>query len=187
MDISGLDYMMPEVVKTGDAKLLEKRIIATHRLKSAVPASTLAMTGALMGGGTQKQVKAIGRFYEVLGVAFQIVDDALNLSGFKDDLKSKAEDLAEGKITFPVVKAMGRLPQKERKELWDIIRSKPKNRKVLGTAVKLIEDCGAIQACQDQAREMIDKEWKRVDPLLRDSFSKLMLRAFSWYVLDRQY
>jgi hypothetical protein len=51
----------------------------------------------------------------------------------------------------------------------------------------MIEDCGAIQACQDQARELIDKEWKRIDPLLRDSFSKLMLRAFSWYVLDRQF
>ena len=187
LDISGLDYMMPEVVKTGNGKLLEKRIFATHRLKSAVPASTLAMTGALMGGGTKQQVNAIGRFYENLGVAFQIVDDALNLSGFKDNLKSKAEDLSEGKITFPVAKAMSRLDAKQRKELWDIIRSKPKDRKKLGKAVSLIEECGAIQACQDQAREIIDAEWKRIDPLLRDSFSKLMLRAFSWYVLDRQY
>lgn len=187
LDISGLDYMMPEVVKTGDGKLLEKRIFATHRLKSAVPASTLAMTGALMGGGTKQQVKAIGRFYENLGVAFQIVDDALNLSGFKGDLKSKAEDLAEGKVTFPVAKAMSRLDYKQRRELWDIIRSKTRNRKTLGRAVKLIEECGAIQACQDQARDLIDREWKRIDPLLRDSFSKLMLRAFSWYVLDRQY
>jgi len=187
LDISGLDYMMPEVVKTGNGKLLEKRVFATHRLKSAVPASTLAMTGALMGGGSKKQVDAIGRFYENLGVAFQIVDDALNLSGFKNNLKTKAEDLSEGKITFPVAKAMSRLDYKQRKELWDIIRSKPKNLKKLGRAVQLIEDCGAIQACQDHARELIDTEWKKLDPLIRDSFSKLMLRAFSWYVLDRQY
>ena len=187
LDISGLDYLMSDVIKTGDGKLLEKRIFATHRLKSAVPASTLAMTGALMGGGTRKQVKAIGRFYENLGVAFQIVDDALNLSGFKNNLKSKAEDLSEGKITFPVAKAMSRLDYGKRKELWDIIRSKPKDRKKLGRAVMMIEECGAIQACQDEARELIDSEWKRIDPLLRDSFSKLMLRAFSWYVLDRQY
>jgi len=187
LDISGLDYMMPEAVKTGDGELLEKRIFATHRLKSAVPASTLAMTGALMGGGTKKQVRAIGRFYENIGIAFQIVDDALNLSGFKNNLKSKAEDLSEGKITFPVAKAMSRLPYNERKELWEIISSKTKNVNDLRRAVKLIEDCGAIQACQDQARELIDREWKRIDPLLRDSFSKLMLRAFSWYVLDRQY
>lgn len=187
LDISGLDYMMPEVVKTGDGRLLEKRILAIHRLKSAMPASTLAMTGALMGGGTRKQVRAIGRFYENIGVAFQIVDDALNISGFKNNLKSKAEDLTEGKITFPVAKAMSRLPYKERKELWTIIRSKPANVRVLHKAVKMIEKCGAIQACQDQARQMIEREWKRLDPLLRDSFSKLMLRAFSWYVLDRQY
>ncbi|GIV34823.1 MAG: hypothetical protein KatS3mg031_2358 [Chitinophagales bacterium] len=187
LDLAGLDYMMPQVVKTGDIRLLEKRITAIHRLKSAVPASTLAMTGALMGGGTKKQIHAIGRFYEVLGVAFQIVDDALNLRGFKDDLKSKAEDLSEGKITFPVVKAMGKLSYKERKELWDIIRSKPRNKKALSRAVQLVEDCGAIQLCMDQARDMINREWAKVDPLLRDSFSKLMLRAFSWYVLDRQY
>jgi predicted secreted hydrolase len=51
MDIKGLDYMMPEaLVDDKTAKLLSKRVIATHRLKSAAPASYLAQIGGLIGG-----------------------------------------------------------------------------------------------------------------------------------------
>jgi geranylgeranyl pyrophosphate synthase len=53
LDISGLDYLMEgpgNVIDTGNWALAEARIIAVHRLKTAVPAASLARMGALVGG-----------------------------------------------------------------------------------------------------------------------------------------
>src|SRR5262249_14340575 len=124
-DINGLDALMPHVIESGDGQLLEQRVLAIHRLKSAAPVRALAMLGATIGGGSADQVEAIGHFFEAIGLAFQIVDDTLNLRGFKNNLKSKGEDITAGKVTIPIAKAMARLPLNERRELWGTLSSKP--------------------------------------------------------------
>ena len=105
LDIDGLSELMPYVVETGDGALLEKRLRATHRLKSAVPPSALARMAAVIGDGTKAQVDGLGNLFEAFGVAFQIVDDVLNLKGFQSDLKVREEDISEGKVTAPVAKS----------------------------------------------------------------------------------
>src|SRR5262249_3543912 len=89
IDLDGLDAFMPLAVESGDGESLEQRVLAIHRLKSAVPVRSLAMLGAVIGGGAQAQVEGLGHFFEMIGLAFQIMDDALNLRGFKNDLKSR--------------------------------------------------------------------------------------------------
>jgi geranylgeranyl pyrophosphate synthase/predicted secreted hydrolase len=187
LDLDGFESVMSEVVHSGDASLLEKRVLAVHRLKTAAPAGCLARMGALAGGGTEEQIEALGRFFENLGLAFQIVDDVLNLRGFRGDLKSKAEDVMQGKITLPVAKAMGRLGPGDRKWLYEALRSKPQEMPVVKSVVDMLEACGAVEACAVQARELIDAGWEKINPLLEDSLPKMMLRAFGWYVLERHY
>ena len=188
LDIAGLHYMMPEIVESGDGDLLEKRVLGIHRLKSAVPASFLARMGTTLAGGTKEQVEELKNYFESLGLAFQIVDDTLNLKGFRDNLKSKGEDITHGKITYPVAKAMKLLKTKEeRQQLWDIVKSKPKDPAVIGRAVTIIHDCGALDEADNEAKEMMEAAWKRLDPLVDDSLVKIMLRAFSWYLLERHY
>lgn len=188
MDIYGLDYMMPQATKDdATAKLLQKRVIATHRLKSAAPASYLARIGVLLGEGTDEQIDAMGNYFEALGISFQIIDDTLNLKGFKDNLKTKGEDLTAGKITYPVAKAMPLLSTKDRKRLWEIISMKTENIKLLTEAVALLDKVNAIELCEREAKAILERAWKKIDPLLRDSMVKLNLRAFSWFVLERTY
>ena len=188
MDIKGLDYMMPEaLVDDKTARLLSKRVIATHRLKSAAPASYLAQIGALIGGATPEQIAGLGDYYEKLGIAFQIIDDTLNLKGFKDNLKTHAEDITAGKITYPVAVAMGYLDKKDRKRLWDIVSSKTSDIKLLTEAVALLDKHKVIERCEKEARTMLEKAWWRLDPLIKDSMVKLNMRAFGWFVLDRTY
>src|SRR6185295_4495098 len=79
LDLDGLAAGMATCVRTGDSDLLEKRVLATHRLKAGVPAGCLARMGAVAGGGTDAQIDAVGGFFEALGLAFQIIDDVLNL------------------------------------------------------------------------------------------------------------
>ncbi len=188
MDIYGLDYMMPKALKDDSvAKLLQERVIATHRLKSAAPASYLARIGVLLGEGTQEQTDAMGDYFEALGISFQIIDDTLNLKGFKDHLKTKAEDITAGKITYPIAKAMAVLNKKDRKRLWEIVSAKTSDLGLIAEAVALLDKHNVIETCETEAKTILERAWKKADPLLRDSMVKLNLRAFSWFVLERTY
>jgi geranylgeranyl pyrophosphate synthase/predicted secreted hydrolase len=187
IDIDGMDHMMPGVVESGDSALLEERVLAVHRLKTAAPAGCLARMGAIAGNGTEAQIEGLGRFFEDLGLAFQIIDDVLNLRGFKNDLKTKAEDLQQGKVTLPVVKAMSRFPLAERRAFWETLRTKPQDLAVVGKLVEQLESVGAIDACSKQAKDLVEEAWQRLSPLVDPSLAKMLLRAFGWYVLERHY
>jgi geranylgeranyl pyrophosphate synthase len=187
IDLDGMADLMPEVVEGGDPSVLERRILAVHRLKTAAPAAALARMGAVAGGGSRAQIEAVGQFFEALGLAFQIVDDVLNLRGFKGNLKTRGEDIANGVVTLPVAKAMGRLSRLDRRELWKTLQSRPSDLRIISATVEKLETCGAIEACAVEARERVEAAWQIADPLLPDSLPKIMLRAFGWYVLERHY
>jgi geranylgeranyl pyrophosphate synthase/predicted secreted hydrolase len=194
LDIAGLDYLMEDVIERGDYALAESRIIGIHRLKTAVPAASLARMGALVGGGTNEQIEAVGYYYESVGIAFQIMDDVLNLRGLYSgkadvlagvELKNLGEDIGAGKVTIPVVKAMSRLPKAEMRALWEVIKTKPQDRATIDRCIAILEKCGAIDACVEQAQQLVEDSFKRLDPTIPDSFSKIMLRSFGWFVTER--
>jgi geranylgeranyl pyrophosphate synthase/predicted secreted hydrolase len=187
IDLDGFDDLLPRVVESGDARELERRVLAVHRLKTAAPAACLARMGAVAGGGTEQQIEALGGFFEALGLAFQIIDDVLNLRGFKGDLKSRGEDVSHGKITLPVAKALSRLGLDERRMLRDTLATKTSDQAEITRVIDLLEECGATESCSVEAREMVEGGWKRLEPLIDDSLAKMMLRAFGWFVLERHY
>lgn len=188
-DIYGLDYLMDAAVKSGDSTPLEKSVMCTHRLKSAVPAGCLARMGALVGGGTPAQINVLGMYMESIGLAFQIMDDVLNLKGFEGNVKDRGEDIKAGKVTFPVAKAMSssRLDLAARTQVWETIKSKPQDIAVVGGIIQKLDECGAIQGSVDEANRLVAEAWAEVDRLIPDSFYKMLLRAFGWYVLERHY
>ncbi len=187
LDLDGLDHMMPKAVAEGGGDWLEERVLAVHRLKTAAPAASLARMGALVGGGSEAQIDGVGRFFESVGLAFQIVDDVLNLRGFKGNLKDRGEDIRHGKITLPVAKGLARLGAEDRAWLWRVVQSHTDDQGLVEAVIAKLEECGAIQACEDQSREMIESAWQALDPLVEPSMPKVMLRAFGWYVLERHY
>jgi len=197
LDISGLDYMMDDVVATGDISVAEERILAIHRLKTAAPAGQLARMGAVAGHGAEEQVEAIGEYFEAVGLAFQIMDDVLNLRGlFTNEadrqkavmLKNLGEDITCGKVTIPVVKAMGLLKtREEREELWRTVASKPSDPVVVQRVIDQLEGLGAIEDCVTQATELVESAWAKLDPIVPDAFCKIMLRSFGWFVIERTY
>ncbi len=187
IDLSGLAGIVPAAIDRGELEELEQRVLAVHRLKTGAPAGALARMGGIAGGGTDEQVEALGRYFESLGLAFQIVDDVLNLRGFKGDLKQQGEDLSHGKVTLPVAKALIRLDPNGRWELWRTVSSCPTDPQVVAEAIARIEACGALDACQTQASALIEAAWASLTPLLEESLFKVMLRSFGWYLLERLY
>jgi geranylgeranyl pyrophosphate synthase len=186
-DIDTLAYLMPQIVESGDGAALEQRVLAIHRLKSAVPPGALARMAALIGGGTEVQAAGLGSLFEAYGLAFQIIDDVLNLRGFEENRKERGEDITHGKITAPVAKAMSLLPLEERRLLWRLVSSKPSAAGTIRNAIEIIDRCGALDKCEAQARAMVEEAWHAIDPLLPDSQFKIRLRAFGWFILDRHH
>lgn len=187
IDIDSLAGLMPAVVEDGDGAMLERRVLGIHRLKSAVPPGALARMAALIGGGTEQQSEAAGALFEAYGLAFQIIDDVLNLRGFDENRKNRGEDVTQGKVTAPIAKAMGRLSPAERRELWALLASKPAEHDRILQVIKMVDSCGALDACEAEARDLVETAWQAIDPLLPDSQFKVRLRAFGWFVLDRHY
>jgi geranylgeranyl pyrophosphate synthase/predicted secreted hydrolase len=187
LDVMGLHDLLPAVVQTGDARALEEAVLTMHRLKSAVPPAALARVAVRVARGTPAQENVLAGLFEAYGLAFQIVDDVLNLRGFEGKLKNRGEDLVEGKITAPVAKAFGRLDREGRAVLWSVLSAGSRDAAAVESVIALLEQCGALDDCLTEADAIVEKAWAAAAPLVVDSHAKLMLRVFGWYVLQRHY
>ena len=77
---------------------------AMHARKTGALIRASALAGAIMAGGGASDLEAIGRYASELGLAFQIVDDILDVEGASADLgKTAGKDAAAGKPTYPAL------------------------------------------------------------------------------------
>lgn len=75
-----------------------------HRRKTGALIRAAAVAGGIMAGGSDEVVAAIDEYATHLGLAFQIVDDILDVSGVSSDLgKTAGKDAAAGKPTYPAL------------------------------------------------------------------------------------
>ena len=185
MDIDGHFDLMSECIETNDYKKLQLRVLATHRLKSAVPAVALARIGAILGKASDSQIDILSDFFEALGLAFQIMDDVINLRGHQNSLKSPAEDLITGKITYPIAKSLEFLTTEELRWVLTLLTEKSTDRAKHQRLIDMFESSGTMQACCVEARSLVDKSWARLDAAFKGSHTKILLRAFSFYLINR--
>jgi geranylgeranyl diphosphate synthase, type II len=76
--------------------------IHTHKTGALIRASVRA--GAILGGADADSLKALTRFGEAIGLAFQIADDILDVEGTTEELgKDAGSDEARGKATYPAL------------------------------------------------------------------------------------
>jgi geranylgeranyl diphosphate synthase type II len=74
--------------------------IHTHKTGALIRASV--RVGALYAKASEKRLKALTRYGEMVGLAFQIADDILDITGKQDEIgKDVGSDLKKGKKTFP--------------------------------------------------------------------------------------
>ena len=74
-----------------------------HGMKTGALIRCAARTGAIMGGASEAESDAIDRAAGELGLAFQIVDDILDVVGGADLGKTAGKDAAAGKPTYPAL------------------------------------------------------------------------------------
>jgi len=75
-----------------------------HRNKTGKLFTASVILGGLLGGGSEEQLAALRRYGDALGLAFQIVDDLLDIEESSATLgKTAGKDVAQGKLTFPAL------------------------------------------------------------------------------------
>ena len=75
-----------------------------HARKTGALIRASALAGAVMAGASGEAIRAVGSFGGQLGLAFQIVDDILDVEGASADLgKTPGKDAAAGKPTYPAL------------------------------------------------------------------------------------
>lgn len=96
-----------EVMQLSAAKNVETtedEYLAVIKAKTAALFSAAAEVGPIISGGERSDRAALRSYGTNLGLAFQLIDDALDYSGNATDLgKNTGDDFREGKITLPVV------------------------------------------------------------------------------------
>jgi geranylgeranyl diphosphate synthase type II len=82
---------------------------AMHARKTGALIRAAANAGAVMGGGSDAQIEAVDGAASEFGLAFQIVDDILDVEGASRDLgKTAGKDAAAGKPTYPALYGLDR-------------------------------------------------------------------------------
>jgi geranylgeranyl pyrophosphate synthase len=93
-----------EAALTGAAQLDAAALREMHMRKTGALIVASALAGAIMAGASEPLAETIGRYGVEIGLAFQIVDDILDVEGASADLgKTAGKDAAAGKPTYPAL------------------------------------------------------------------------------------
>jgi octaprenyl-diphosphate synthase len=96
-----------QLINAGDADLDEAAYLNVIQRKTARLFEAAARIGAVLGNAAPTVEDALARYGMHLGTAFQLVDDILDYSGNADAIgKNVGDDLAEGKMTLPLIHAL---------------------------------------------------------------------------------
>ncbi len=96
-----------QLLNCNDPDTTEQRYLEVIHCKTAKLFEAAAQLGAVLCDATAEQEQAMARYGMHLGTAFQLVDDVLDYSASSDEMgKNVGDDLAEGKPTLPLIRAM---------------------------------------------------------------------------------
>ena len=96
-----------QLMNCHDPDVDETRYLEVVRRKTAKLFEAAARLGAVLGGAAPGIEQGLADYGMCLGTAFQLIDDVLDYSGDAQEIgKSLGDDLAEGKPTLPLIRAM---------------------------------------------------------------------------------
>jgi octaprenyl-diphosphate synthase len=122
--------------------------------KTACLFSVCMRLGAILAGATEEQEEALGKYGHDLGMAFQIVDDVLDLTASENVLgKPVASDLREGKATMAVIHALERCTPEERSKIETVLRNGAFNGVSHADILEILHRYGSLDAASARAAE----------------------------------
>ena len=151
-----------QMEKLGQLITIDEHFDLIYR-KTACLFSVCMRLGAILGGATLQQEHALGKYGHDLGMAFQIIDDVLDLTASEDVLgKPVASDLREGKVTMAVIHALERCTAPERAKIEKILEDRAFNGVTHADILGILERYGSLEAASVRAAQYAESARKSI-------------------------
>ncbi|MCW4028636.1 MAG: polyprenyl synthetase family protein [Candidatus Bathyarchaeota archaeon] len=168
-DLAEADYLQMCAYKTGTLARMAAKMAAV--LAEAKPAL----------------VEKLGRFAESIGVAFQMQDDILDLTG-AEFAKSKGcvgGDITEGKRSLLVIYTLKVASAKDKARLLEILGMHTSDQTLRDEAIAIMQKYGAMDHVKATAENMVAESWAEAEKLLPTPEAKEKLKAFAEFLIKR--
>jgi octaprenyl-diphosphate synthase len=174
-----------QLMALGNLDLTESDYMRVIEAKTAKLFEAAGALGAIAANADSDTERTMAEFSRRLGVAFQIADDVLDYRGDAESLgKSLGDDLAEGKLTLPIIIALGRGTPETKAMLRQIIAENrvEHHHERLPEVLAALESCGALDASMRQAEEQASAAAQQIAHLPETSAKKWMLELCAYAV-----
>jgi octaprenyl-diphosphate synthase len=145
-----------QMEKLGSLISLQEHFDLIYR-KTACLFSVCMRLGAILGGADPDQEQKLAQYGHDLGMAFQIVDDVLDLTASETVLgKPVASDLREGKVTMAVIHALERCSPIEKRSIETVLRNRAFDGVTRGEILDILNRYGSLDAASARALQYAD-------------------------------
>ncbi len=160
-----------------DVNVTEAEYFKIINGKTAVLINAAAMAGALLVSRDRELLSVIDEYAIKIGLAFQIIDDTLDVVGSDKTGKKVGIDMTEGKPTLPVIYAIE--DPKYGMEIAGLFARKDLSDEEIARALELIKKTDSIDRCRKKADQIVDEAVETIRKLpespYRDSLEGLAL------------
>jgi len=154
--------------------------------KTAVLFEACASIGALSAGASDEEVEKASLFGQNLGIMFQIRDDIFDYYDSKEIGKPTGNDMAEGKLTLPVIYALNNNPQYESMmNLARKVKAGTINTDEIAVLVEFTKRSGGIEYAEKRMEDYHQEALKYLDESVGDSAIHEALKTYLDYVIRR--
>ncbi|MCO6419216.1 polyprenyl synthetase family protein [Siccirubricoccus sp. KC 17139] len=147
-----------QLVTQNDTTTTEAQYLQVVEGKTAALFAAATRIGAVVADRPAAEAEALDAYGRNLGIAFQLVDDALDYAAEQERLgKTVGDDFREGKITLPVLLAFDRGDEAERGFWRRVLEERSQAETDLAAAQALLERHGALRDTVERARRYGDE------------------------------
>ncbi|MGZ4836629.1 MAG: polyprenyl synthetase family protein [Terriglobales bacterium] len=151
-----------QMEKLGRLISLDEHFDLIYR-KTACLFSVCMRMGAILGGATPEQEEKLALYGRSIGMAFQIVDDVLDLTASEDILgKPVGSDLREGKVTMAVIHALERCNPDERQNIQTVLDERAFHSVTHQQILDILTRYGSLDAALARAAQFADDARKAI-------------------------
>lgn len=154
--------------------------------KTAALFEACAAIGALSSGADEDRVEAAKRFGQNLGIIFQIRDDIFDYYDAAEIGKPTGNDMAEGKLTLPVIYALQHSPYDSMQTLARKVKAGTVNTDEIAVLVEFAKQNGGIEYAEQRMWEFHGECSRFIDAHVSDPVIKTALEAYLDYVIQRK-
>lgn len=154
--------------------------------KTAALFEACAGIGARSAGATDEEVRIAQKFGQDLGITFQIRDDIFDYYESTEIGKPTGNDMAEGKLTLPVIYALNATGDEEMIRLAHKVKNHEISPDEIGRLVAFTKANGGIEYATQRMWDFHRDAQRYIDEMIPDPSIKQALQAYLDFVIKRQ-